>query len=111
MATGCCCRGRWARSPTVFDEAKLASLVGDIAIGHVRYSTAGVEPHRERPADAHRLRARASSAIGHNGNLVNASELRDELVRQGAIFQSTTDTEVIVHLYARSKAADASRTR
>src|SRR4029453_6762828 len=43
--------------------------------------------------------------IGHNGNLVNASELRDELVRQGAIFQTTTDTEVIVHLYARSKAA------
>src|SRR5919201_1529776 len=42
-------------------------------------------------------------ALGHNGNLVNARELRDELVGQGSIFQSSSDTEVIAHLYARSK--------
>ena len=48
--------------------------------------------------------AHGQIAIGHNGNLVNAQELRDELVRQGSIFQSSSDTEVVLHLYARSKA-------
>jgi amidophosphoribosyltransferase len=86
-----------------FDQAKLATLVGDIAIGHVRYSTAGssrIENAQPMLVDC----SHGPFGIGHNGNLVNASELRDELVRQGAIFQSTSDTEVIVHLYARSKA-------
>ncbi|MEO5819637.1 MAG: amidophosphoribosyltransferase [Vicinamibacteraceae bacterium] len=86
-----------------FDQAKLAALVGDIAIGHVRYSTAGssrIENAQPMLIEC----AHGQFGIGHNGNLVNASELRDELVRQGAIFQSTSDTEVIVHLYARSKA-------
>ena len=48
--------------------------------------------------------AHGQIAICHNGNLVNAGELRDELVRQGSIFQSSSDTEVMLHLYARSKA-------
>src|SRR5262249_51826926 len=48
--------------------------------------------------------AHGQIAIGHNGNLINAQELRDELVRQGSIFQSTSDTEVVLHLYARSRA-------
>src|SRR5204863_6114844 len=48
--------------------------------------------------------AHGQIAIGHNGNLVNAQELRDDLVQQGSIFQSNSDTEVVLHLYARSKA-------
>ncbi len=88
----------------VFDSRTLAELPGSMAIGHVRYSTAG----ESRVANAQPFLsdcAHGQMAICHNGNLVNATELRDDLVRQGSIFQSSTDTEVIVHLYARSKAA------
>jgi amidophosphoribosyltransferase len=87
----------------VFDSRTLAELPGSMAIGHVRYSTAG----ESRVANAQPFLidcAHGQMAICHNGNLVNATELRDELVGQGSIFQSSTDTEVIVHLYARSKA-------
>ncbi len=86
-----------------FDQATLAGLVGSNAIGHVRYSTAG-SSRIENAAPLLIDCAHGQFAIGHNGNLVNAIELRDELVRQGSIFQTTTDTEVIVHLFARSKA-------
>jgi amidophosphoribosyltransferase len=87
----------------IFSEAVLAGLTGTNAIGHVRYSTAG----SSRIENAQPLRIECSHgqfAIGHNGNLVNASELKDDLVARGSIFQTTTDTEVIVHLFARSKA-------
>jgi amidophosphoribosyltransferase len=87
----------------VFDSRTLSELPGSMAIGHVRYSTAG----ESRVANAQPFLidcAHGQMAICHNGNLVNATELRDELVGQGSIFQSSTDTEVIVHLYARSKA-------
>ena len=87
-----------------FNNETLAALPGSIAIGHVRYSTAGAS----RLSNAQPILidcAHGQIAIGHNGNLVNARELRDELVRQGSIFQSSTDTEVVLHLYARSKAA------
>src|SRR5688572_20431603 len=73
-----------------------------LAIGHVRYSTAG----ESRLANAQPIvidSVHGQFAVCHNGNLVNATELRDALVRAGAIFQATTDTEVIVHLYARSR--------
>src|SRR5947199_519660 len=86
-----------------FDSAALAHLPGQVAIGHVRYSTAG----ESRLSNAQPILidcAHGQIAICHNGNLVNALELRDELVRQGSIFQSSSDTEVILHLYARSKA-------
>ncbi len=89
-----------------FNEARLAELPGSLAIGHVRYSTAGesklvnAQPFVSECVHGH-------IAICHNGNLVNARELRDELVRDGSIFQSTSDTEVILHLYARSKAESA----
>jgi amidophosphoribosyltransferase len=88
----------------VFDAETLASLPGSMAIGHVRYSTAG----QSSVANAQPFLiecAHGQMAICHNGNLVNATELRDALVRRGSIFQSTTDTEVILHLYARSRAA------
>jgi len=85
-----------------FDTASLAKLPGRIAVGHVRYSTAG----ESRIANAQPIlieSVHGQFAIGHNGNIVNATELRDALVRLGAIFQATTDTEVIVHLFARSR--------
>ena len=88
----------------VFHETDLAGLTGSMAIGHVRYSTAG----ESKLVNAQPIRIDCQHgpiAICHNGNLVNADELRDELVSQGSIFQSTSDTEVILHLYARSKAA------
>jgi len=87
----------------VFDGATLAQLRGRLAVGHVRYSTAG----ESKLANAQPILidcAHGQIAIGHNGNLVNARELREELVQQGSIFQSSSDTEVIAHLYARSKA-------
>jgi amidophosphoribosyltransferase len=88
----------------VFDGSTLAQLRGRLAVGHVRYSTAG----ESKLANAQPILidcAHGQIAIGHNGNLVNARELREELVQQGSIFQSSSDTEVIAHLYARSKAA------
>jgi amidophosphoribosyltransferase len=86
----------------VFDSRSLSELSGSMAIGHVRYSTAG----ESRVANAQPFLidcAHGQMAICHNGNLVNATELKDALVREGSIFQSTTDTEVLLHLYARSR--------
>lgn len=86
-----------------FSESILEALPGDAAIGHTRYSTAGstvlanAQPFR---VDYHA----GSLTVAHNGNLVNADELRDELVREGAIFASNSDTEVLIHLIARSPA-------
>src|SRR5215471_670210 len=90
----------------VFNTEMLSKLPGHIAMGHVRYSTAG----ESRLVNAQPIvvdSVHGQLAVGHNGNLVNASELREALVRNGAIFQATTDTEVIVHLFARSREAGA----
>src|SRR5512140_3050691 len=87
----------------VFSETELARLPGRLAVGHVRYSTAGAS----KLVNAQPILiecAHGQIALCHNGNLVNADSLRDELVQQGSIFQSSSDTEVILHLYARSKA-------
>src|SRR5438132_12151199 len=87
-----------------FDGPTLSGLPGALAIGHVRYSTAG----ESKLSNAQPILidcAHGQIAICHNGNLVNAGELRHNLVRQGSIFQSSSDTEVVLHLYARSKAA------
>ncbi len=85
----------------VFTDERLDRLVGDKAMGHVRYSTAGdTVAANAQPIliDCHR----GPIALAHNGNLVNAAILRQELEAAGSIFQSTSDTEVILHLYARS---------
>ena len=89
-----------------FDESKLATLKGSAAIGHVRYSTAG----DSRLVNAQPILiecAHGEISLCHNGNLVNASDLRADLVRRGSIFQTNSDTEVILHLYARSQAPTA----
>jgi amidophosphoribosyltransferase len=86
-----------------FDEATFARLRGTSAAGHVRYSTAG-ESGLKNAQPILIDCAHGEIAICHNGNLVNAQELRADLVREGSIFQTTSDTEVILHLYARSKA-------
>lgn len=85
----------------LFDEQRFRELAGDVAVGHTRYSTAGstvlanAQPYlvdyREGPL-----------SLAHNGNLTNAAELRKELTNEGAIFQSTSDTEALIHLIARS---------
>jgi amidophosphoribosyltransferase len=86
----------------VFKEDVLSKLGGSLAIGHTRYSTAG---------DSARLNAQPITvdcnkgmiALAHNGNLVNALDIRGRLDAQGSIFQTTADTEVIVHLIAQSR--------
>src|SRR6202521_2335391 len=86
----------------IFHEAELSKLRGTLAIGHTRYSTAG---------DSSLLNAqpimvqsnKGMMALAHNGNLVNASELRAKLEGQGSIFQTNSDTEVLVHLIALSR--------
>jgi amidophosphoribosyltransferase len=91
----------------IFVPSVLAQLPGDIAIGHTRYSTAG---------DKALLNAqpimvdcnKGKIALGHNGNLTNAAEWRRKLEHRGSIFQTNSDTEVIVHLIARSQARNLS---
>src|SRR5580692_5093396 len=86
----------------IFTADRLKELPGHAAIGHVRYSTAGDSSKRNAQPIAVDY-AGGSVALGHNGNLVNAVELRERLEADGAIFTTTSDTEAIVHLIARSK--------
>lgn len=86
-----------------FDESNFAGLDGDTAVGHTRYSTAGSTVLAN--AQPYLVNYHAGPlSLAHNGNLVNAVELRDELVRQGAIFSSSSDSEILIHLIARSEA-------
>jgi amidophosphoribosyltransferase len=86
----------------VFPEQILRRLVGDRAIGHVRYSTAGGNALKNAQPIAVDYEL-GSLAVGHNGNLTNYEELRSQLESGGSIFQSTSDSEVLVHLIAHSK--------
>jgi amidophosphoribosyltransferase len=86
-----------------FDDAVLARLKGDVAIGHTRYSTTGSTVLANAQPCSVNTRC-GPLAIAHNGNLVNAPELKRELVEKGAIFTTSSDTEVLVHLIARSEA-------
>src|ERR1700683_4099344 len=85
-----------------FTQDQLAKLPGRLAIGHVRYSTAGGS-HIKNAQPIAVDYARGSLAVCHNGNLTNAEELRAELEARGSIFQSDSDTEVFVHLVAASQ--------
>ena len=86
----------------IFKEEHFNVLKGDMAIGHTRYSTAG----DDSILDAQPVFARyglGEISIAHNGNLVNAKEIRDELIKIGAIFQSNMDTENLIHLIAKNQ--------
>ena len=87
----------------VFNPSNLATLAGDSAIGHVRYSTAGgggienVQPFLFRQEDSR-------FALAHNGNIINSAQLRGYLEDRGSLFQSTSDSEILAHLIRRNRA-------
>ena len=86
----------------IFTEKKLAKLRGTLAIGHTRYSTTG----DSALLNAQPIMVQSNKgmiALAHNGNLTNASEIRSRMEAQGSIFQTSSDTEVIVHLIAQSR--------
>jgi amidophosphoribosyltransferase len=85
----------------VFDERILSGLRGELAVGHVRYSTTGSSNIKNTQPFYVRSKI-GEIAIAHNGNLINARELRNSLEEKGALFQTTMDSEVIVHLLAHS---------
>lgn len=97
-----CLHKRLGLVAEVFDADVLDSLPGTMALGHVRYSTAG----GGQLANAQPIMVRYSQgdlAIAHNGNLTNAHDIRGRLVQEGAIFQTDSDSEVVIHLIARSR--------
>ncbi|MGK7368660.1 MAG: amidophosphoribosyltransferase [Candidatus Halalkalibacterium sp. M3_1C_030] len=106
-------KGRWTMPShkdfglvlSVFDDQKIFKneLVGSAAIGHNRYSTTGSS---KNPANIQPFRVHyrnGNIAIGHNGNLANAKQLRDRFRQEGVLFQSTSDTELILHLISHSQ--------
>jgi amidophosphoribosyltransferase len=86
----------------VFTPEVLEQLPGRLAIGHTRYSTTGSSVTRNIQPLLVNYKA-GSLAVAHNGNLTNTAPLRDAMEREGSIFQTTTDTEIILHLVARSQ--------
>ncbi len=89
----------------VFDDKILRSLRGDFAIGHLRYSTTGGSNLKNTQPFYVKSKV-GDIAIAHNGNLTNTVKLREELEDNGALFQTTMDSEIIVHLLAHSKKKD-----
>jgi amidophosphoribosyltransferase len=86
----------------LFTPEILGRLPGEVAIGHTRYSTAGDTAFRNAQPFSVACN-KGNVAVAHNGNITNAAELRRELERDGSIFQTSSDTEVILHLVARSR--------
>ena len=86
----------------VFDDSILDKLKGIIATGHVRYSTTGSSTLTNAQPLVVRY-YKGSMALSHNGNLINANEIRKRLEESGTIFQTTTDSEVIANLIARER--------
>jgi amidophosphoribosyltransferase len=89
-------------APEVFDPDILQKLSGHLAVGHIRYSTTGASELKNAQPFLVEY-SQGPVAIAHNGNLVNTKELRSALEQRGSIFQSTMDSEVIVHLLACSQ--------
>ncbi len=89
----------------VFDDATLAGLPGAAALGHTRYSTAGDSSLRNAQPVVVDYR-HGPMAIAHNGTLTNAEQLRGRLSEEGAIFQTDSDSEVVIHLIARSRRSE-----
>ncbi len=89
----------------VFTPDALRTLPGDLAIGHTRYSTTGGSVLANAQPGLVNYHS-GPLALAHNGNLTNAAALRQDLVRQGSIFQSSSDSEVLIHLIARSDARE-----
>jgi len=89
----------------IFTEDRLSQLPGASAIGHVRYSTTGDSILKNAQPLAVNY-SHGSIAVAHNGNLVDAAEVRARLEEEGSIFQSTNDSEIILHLLARSRERD-----
>ena len=85
----------------IFNQENLEKLKGNIAIGHVRYSTTGVSQVKNAQPLVINY-AKGQLAIAHNGNLINAGQLRSKLEHEGSIFQTTSDSEVILHLIAKA---------
>ncbi|MDP2991741.1 MAG: amidophosphoribosyltransferase, partial [Deltaproteobacteria bacterium] len=87
--------------PDVFNEAILSNLPGHLAVGHVRYSTTGSSllKNAQPFTVCHKGK---TLALAHNGNLINARSIRSKLENEGSIFQSTMDSEVVLHLIAKS---------
>jgi len=100
---------RWVREMghvgEIFTEDRLGQLPGSSAIGHVRYSTTGDSVLKNAQPLAVNY-SHGSIAVAHNGNLVDAAEVRARLEAEGSIFQSTNDSEIILHLLARSREGD-----
>ncbi|MBZ5944801.1 amidophosphoribosyltransferase [Leuconostoc gelidum subsp. gasicomitatum] len=96
-------RGLGLLSDVFRDPARIDALAGTAAIGHVRYATAGshgVENIQPLMVNFHDMQI----SLAHNGNLTNAMSLREDLEEEGAIFQSSSDSEILLHLIRRSKA-------
>jgi amidophosphoribosyltransferase len=89
----------------VFNDENLNQLPGKAALGHVRYSTTGMNSiHNAQPLTAQLFNGPV--AVAHNGNIVNAEPLKQELKSQGSIFQGTNDTEIVLHMLARNPSND-----
>lgn len=93
--------------PEVFNDVVLNHLKGEIAVGHVRYSTTGASL-RENAQPLVTKYVKGTLTVAHNGNLVNTEQIREDLERMGAIFQTTIDSEVIAYLIARKRVKSGS---
>jgi amidophosphoribosyltransferase len=93
--------------PEIFNDVVLNHLKGKMAIGHVRYSTSGASLRENAQPIVVKYR-NGQLALAHNGNLVNASEIRDYMEESGAVFQSSNDTEVIANLVSRYRISSVS---